>query len=205
MQKSKKEEIIKAAERRFIKHGPGKTTLDEIARDLRIGKSSLYHYFSSKDELFIEVLRWRIQRYIEHIEEIFNNEEISMQDRFRNYLQLKLELKQNYKLIYRLLVSDLLKQSSPEEEELIKYLLEREENIMKLVANVIFSDSVEATDARTSLFITMLTFMPMLINQLFISKLEVTELDMTDKLLKNFEQFLFVGSPAGKSDSLPLL
>ena len=34
--------------------GSGKTTLEEIARDIRIGKATIYHYFSSKDELYYE-------------------------------------------------------------------------------------------------------------------------------------------------------
>jgi AcrR family transcriptional regulator len=54
--KEKKLQIIKAAAKRFDKHGLAKTTLNEIARDLRIGKATLYGYFSSKEELFFSVL-----------------------------------------------------------------------------------------------------------------------------------------------------
>lgn len=41
MEKEKKILIIKTAIKRFIRHGKHKTTLDEIARDLRMSKSSL--------------------------------------------------------------------------------------------------------------------------------------------------------------------
>ena len=45
MLKERKQQIIRAAVKRFARHGHGKTTLDEIARDIRIGKATIYHYF----------------------------------------------------------------------------------------------------------------------------------------------------------------
>jgi len=52
MANERKHQIIRAAVKRFARHGHGKTTLEEIARDIRIGKATIYHYFESKDELF---------------------------------------------------------------------------------------------------------------------------------------------------------
>ena len=55
--KDRKIQILKAAVKRFAKHGLNKTTLDEIARDLRIGKATIYNYFESKEELFYETIK----------------------------------------------------------------------------------------------------------------------------------------------------
>jgi TetR/AcrR family transcriptional regulator len=52
----KKESIITAAHRRFAHYGYSKTTMDEIAGDLGMGKASLYHYFPTKESLFCAVL-----------------------------------------------------------------------------------------------------------------------------------------------------
>ena len=53
----KKEQIIKSAETLFARFGIRKTTMDEIAQSAHIGKSTLYYYFPSKEEIFAEVIR----------------------------------------------------------------------------------------------------------------------------------------------------
>lgn len=53
----KKDRIIAVAERLFGHFGIQKTTMDEIAKKARMGKSTLYYYFKSKEEIFAEVIR----------------------------------------------------------------------------------------------------------------------------------------------------
>ena len=53
----KKERILKVAEEFFAHFGIKKTTMDEIAKKLRIGKSTLYYYFKSKTHIFAEVIK----------------------------------------------------------------------------------------------------------------------------------------------------
>ncbi|MCK4357400.1 MAG: helix-turn-helix transcriptional regulator, partial [Candidatus Cloacimonetes bacterium] len=45
----KKEQILKVAGNIFAKFGLKKTTMDEIAKLARMGKSTLYYYFKSKE------------------------------------------------------------------------------------------------------------------------------------------------------------
>ncbi|MCZ7612419.1 MAG: TetR/AcrR family transcriptional regulator [Ignavibacteriaceae bacterium] len=73
MAKGRKEEIVRAAAKRFSRHGFNKTTLEEIARDIRIGKPTIYHYFTSKDELFNSSVEFQSSQFIEDIKAIFNN------------------------------------------------------------------------------------------------------------------------------------
>ncbi len=49
--------ILEAAQKRFIHYGYGKTSLDEIAGDLGIGKATIYHYFKNKEDIFLHVLK----------------------------------------------------------------------------------------------------------------------------------------------------
>jgi len=42
MANERKIQIIKAAAKRFARHGLNKTTLDEVARDIRIGKATIF-------------------------------------------------------------------------------------------------------------------------------------------------------------------
>lgn len=55
--RERKEIIIKEAQKLFSRFGFIKTTVEEIARAARMGKASLYYYFSGKEEIFKEVIR----------------------------------------------------------------------------------------------------------------------------------------------------
>lgn len=50
-------EILEKAELLFQRHGYHKTTIEDIAKAVRKGKSSLYHYYSSKDDIYISVVK----------------------------------------------------------------------------------------------------------------------------------------------------
>ena len=54
---NKKERILRIAENQFARYGIQKTTMDEIAKKARMGKSTLYYYFKSKEDIFAEVIR----------------------------------------------------------------------------------------------------------------------------------------------------
>jgi AcrR family transcriptional regulator len=47
--------ILNLAKRRFERFGYPKTTIDELARDGRISKKTIYRHFRSKEQLFIRV------------------------------------------------------------------------------------------------------------------------------------------------------
>ena len=53
----KKETILAVAEKFFARFGIRKTTMDEIAKMARIGKSTLYYYFKSKEDIRSEERR----------------------------------------------------------------------------------------------------------------------------------------------------
>ena len=57
----RKEAIIAGALKVFNQSGIDKTTMDEIAKESGFGKATLYYYFSSKEEVFIEIMNygWR--------------------------------------------------------------------------------------------------------------------------------------------------
>jgi AcrR family transcriptional regulator len=52
----KRDRIISIAEQMFAHFGIQKTTMDDIAKKARMGKSTLYYYFKSKEEIFAEVI-----------------------------------------------------------------------------------------------------------------------------------------------------
>ena len=50
--------VIVSAGKIFSRYGFRKTTMDEIAKALKMGKSSIYYYFESKEKIFEAVVRW---------------------------------------------------------------------------------------------------------------------------------------------------
>jgi AcrR family transcriptional regulator len=51
-----REQVVQAARQVFARFGFKKTALDDIARESRKGKSTIYYYFKSKDEIFKAVI-----------------------------------------------------------------------------------------------------------------------------------------------------
>ncbi len=143
MAKKRKQQIIQSAVKLFARHGPGKTTLDEIARDIRIGKATIYHYFESKDELFFASLKWEADQFIEDIKAIFNNEMLAVGARLLEYLSYKENVDKHYKLLSDLLIQLVENDSFDKEKDILKDLLIREEEIVKLVLSSIYSSRLE--------------------------------------------------------------
>ena len=72
-----KQSLINSARRIFVKFGFEKATMNEIAMEARKGKSSLYYYFASKEEVFqavveyeAEILKQKLFSTLEPIQDI---------------------------------------------------------------------------------------------------------------------------------------
>lgn len=151
----KKIEIIKAAEKRFLRHGFYKTSLDEIARDLRIGKTTIYHYFESKDFLYIETIKLEINELLNAIKSILNNEEIICKNRLIEYFKLNTSLKENYNLIYKIFLNLLNETIKEWEIKIIKDLLNSELELLKLFfqKNLVTSNKSEIEELASKILL----------------------------------------------------
>ncbi|NWF51131.1 MAG: TetR/AcrR family transcriptional regulator [Ignavibacteriaceae bacterium] len=148
MDKERKIQIVKAAVKRFARHGYHKTTLDEVARDLRIGKATIYHYFASKDELYYDSIKWETSQYLEEIKKIFNREDLSELQKFSEYISLKEDISNRYNLIYNLLINLLNSEIKEEESKLLLLIISGEEEIVKLILSSFYKDKVETLDSE---------------------------------------------------------
>jgi AcrR family transcriptional regulator len=63
-----REAILTTARKLFARYGISRVTMNEIAREMRMGKSSLYHYYSGKEDLFQAVLEKEAQIFRSRIE-----------------------------------------------------------------------------------------------------------------------------------------
>ena len=153
MAKNRKEEILRAAVKRFGRHGLNKTTLSEIARDVRIGKPTIYHYFNSKDELFHSSINWEANQYIEDIKAIFNNQDNPIGVRLLEYFAFKESVHQRYPLLFEIILALFRNDSLDMEKQVLKNILKDEEEIVGLILNSIFSERIESMDLSLQAFI----------------------------------------------------
>ena len=67
---SKKEAIFDAALRTFLEKGYEESRIIDIAEQAGIGKGTVYEYFSSKEELFLEMFHDKLKKYDSESEKI---------------------------------------------------------------------------------------------------------------------------------------
>ena len=85
LQKNVGEIIIKAAQGIFARFGFNKTTMDEIAKASHKAKSSIYHYFKSKEEIFQTIVEKESLVLKEKIEKAVNQKD-TPQKKLRAYI-----------------------------------------------------------------------------------------------------------------------
>ena len=89
--KNIRDSIINAASELFAKFGFKKTTMDEIARAARKGKSSLYHYFNSKEDVFQAVLEKESNLIKEEVRKALEKED-SLIEKVRVYILTRMRM-----------------------------------------------------------------------------------------------------------------
>jgi AcrR family transcriptional regulator len=61
--KETKENILLAAKKIFGKYGLKKTAVDDIAKEARIGKATIYHYYQSKEDIFTATVEAEVEAF----------------------------------------------------------------------------------------------------------------------------------------------
>jgi AcrR family transcriptional regulator len=149
--------ITEAAQKRFGIYGIEKTSMREIANDLRLSKASLYYYFPDKESLYKAVIEKEQEEFIKKIseniltikdpEKLLQEYTIARLTYFRTLLnlsRLRLEAYSDIKPIFR---------------DTINKFKEREKEILIKIFTVGISSgkfSISDTDNIASLFLDLL-------------------------------------------------
>lgn len=88
-----KNAIIDAARQVFLQYGFFKSTMEDISKAVSKGKSSLYYYFKSKEEIFLIVVEEELKPIREKIEQILESDE-SPKHKVIAYLHFRMEILQ---------------------------------------------------------------------------------------------------------------
>ncbi|WP_297094348.1 TetR/AcrR family transcriptional regulator [uncultured Draconibacterium sp.] len=100
-----RENILKIAREIFSKYGYKKTTLDDIANAVRKGKSSLYYYFKSKEDLFQAVIMKEVDILAYELEIVINRNTDPV-DKLRDYILTKMATFRNLANFYHAIEND---------------------------------------------------------------------------------------------------
>ncbi len=127
-----KQNLISAARQLFIKFGFEKTTMNEIAEEARKGKSSLYYYFTSKEEIFQAVVEYEAEilkdRIIQALENCHNAE-----DKLRTYVLTRFSGIKELGNLYNALRNDFLDNLDFIRQIRIKYDVLEKEKIQEII------------------------------------------------------------------------
>jgi len=105
MNQDKREKIIEISRKIFSHFGVKKSTMDEIANKIRMGKSTLYHYFKSKEEIFLEVVKKEAHTLKSKINQVLK-EAKTPQDKFRAYSKARIQYLREMRNYYATLTDD---------------------------------------------------------------------------------------------------
>ncbi|PKN77720.1 MAG: hypothetical protein CVU48_10640 [Candidatus Cloacimonetes bacterium HGW-Cloacimonetes-1] len=90
-QSDKRSAILKASTELFERYGYAKTSLEDISKAAHIGKGTIYYYFKSKEDIFVQI----VQEFMEEFLRIMKTkiaEESSFEGKFTVYFRTPITL-----------------------------------------------------------------------------------------------------------------
>lgn len=185
----KQNTIINAALKEFSKNGFENASTNEIVKEARISKGSLFNYFNTKKDLYIYLFDYSI----EIIEELYGKIDIEERDIFTRIGNIgiqKLKIHQDYPYVFDFLASAELEESI-EVKDIIKKYIDSiyERGLKQMYKDVDYSKFRQDLDIEKAIEIlnwTMFGFGEKVIKQLYSFK-DSTEFGK--KTLKEWEKY----------------
>lgn len=128
-----KHKIISIASHVFSKFGFKKATIDDIAKASGMGKSSIYYYFKSKEEIFEAVVKNEAYELKLELDKKVINTNDSPPEKIRNYVLIRMRFLKEMVNFYEALKNDYLGNLEFTERVRAKYDLEEQQIIQKIL------------------------------------------------------------------------
>lgn len=126
-------QIVRIARKIFTRYGFKKTTMEEIATASRKGKSSIYYYFESKEDIFRAVVENEADELKERLDNTIQTDAPPL-DKLTTYILFRLHHVRTMKNFYAALnedslsnmefILDIRKKFDRDEQEMVKNILE---------------------------------------------------------------------------------
>ena len=186
----KKEKILEAAETEFGKFGFKKTTMDEIAKRARMGKSTIYDYYSSKEEVFAEVIKKDTIRFKLNLNKAISQTK-QPKEKLKNYIIARMYHLRELKMFFSTLTDEYLEQYAFT-ERVRKDFADFEINTLKQIldeGNNVGSFSVENTSVvARNLMIVLKGLEYLFLTESYQSDIESESEQMLEILFKGIEK-----------------
>lgn len=125
-----KSAIIEAAQKLFQQFGLAKTTMEDIAKAIGKGKSSLYYYYSTKEEIFQAVVDKEKENIEQNIVMAIGKED-NAEEKLRAFAISKYRALRKRQLLYKIMTVGFSSESACIFSAIKQRYNESEENILK--------------------------------------------------------------------------
>jgi len=126
-----KKDILEYASDLFLRYGPRKTTMEDVARICRIGKATLYKFFRNKDELYREILRNEMEYIFQEMEKETGNIK-SVREKLRRLFETEYILLRSNMNLPEILVST-YENNDKEIKSIVSEFFDRQRKIIRSI------------------------------------------------------------------------
>jgi len=138
----RRETILKAARRDFMKKGFKAVTVDSIAQRAQLSKGAIYLYFKSKEEIYAQVLIRDIEKFHDHVADIFHGGDSASEVLIR-FARIYTDFFLNERELFRILMAFMVQPNSLNISEQINDHIIRNTNKTIGVIERIFQYGIE--------------------------------------------------------------
>ena len=138
----RRETILRAARRDFMKKGFKAVTVDSIAHRAQLSKGAIYLYFKSKEEIYAQVLIRDIEKFHEQVAGIFEKGE-SAADILRKYSEIYTGFFLSERELFRIFMSFMVQPNPLSISEEINALIIRNTNRTVDIIEKIFQHGID--------------------------------------------------------------
>ena len=97
-------ELLSKVSQIFLKNGAKTVTMDEIARELRVSKKTLYEKYQNKDILLEEVLSYSLEKVLEKLNDLDETIENAIERMFARDTEIEKASRTNDSIFLRQLL-----------------------------------------------------------------------------------------------------
>ena len=101
-----RDEILKEAQKLFQQYGVKKTTMEDIAKAMGKGKSTLYYYYCSKEEIFDAVILKEMGEVFSRVKQAVEKE-TSAEDKLKAFTLTKIKAVQKRANLYKIVKGEM--------------------------------------------------------------------------------------------------
>jgi len=180
---TKREQILDAAVKVFSTRGYRATLVDEIAQEAGVAKGTLYLYFGSKEDMYLQAFRENVEKLHELTVERMQ-QAASTWDKIKAFVAVRLEFGEKHREFLRLYVSEFAGSFTQEGEwpKYLKGLLGREADLLR----DLFRRGIEAREVRAvplDQLVSLLHYMVAGFMASRVTNIRITDVDLNADLI----------------------